>query len=250
MFMRLKDKVAIVTGAAQGIGAAYARGLAKEGAAVAVVDILDPNPTVKAIQDSGGKALPLKIDVSDEKQTQEMAKKTLDSFGRIDILINNAAVYGNIVRKPFEEITVEEWDKLYSVNVKGIFLCVKAVAPQMKTQQSGKIINATSSTFFKGNEDFLHYVSSKGAVVAMTRSLARELGEHNINVNAIAPGQTLSEANLKRGDKVDSNSLRIRLLKKRLYPEDLVGTIIYLSSSDSDMMTGQVLLVDGGTAFH
>lgn len=248
--MRLKDKVAIVTGAAQGIGAAYARGLAKEGAAVAVVDILDPNPTVKAIQDSGGKALPLKIDVSDEKQTQEMAKKTLDSFGRIDILINNAAVYGNIVRKPFEEITVEEWDKLYSVNVKGIFLCVKAVAPQMKTQQSGKIINATSSTFFKGNEDFLHYVSSKGAVVAMTRSLARELGEHNINVNAIAPGQTLSEANLKRGDKVDSNSLRIRLLKKRLYPEDLVGTIIYLSSSDSDMMTGQVLLVDGGTAFH
>jgi NAD(P)-dependent dehydrogenase (short-subunit alcohol dehydrogenase family) len=248
--MRLKDKVAIVTGAAQGIGAAYARGLAREGAAVAVVDILDPNPTVKAIQDSGGKALALKIDVSDEKQTQEMAKKTLDAFGRIDILINNAAIYGTIVRKKFEEITVEEWDKLYSVNVKGIFLCVKAVTPQMKAQQSGKIINATSSTFFKGNEDFLHYVSSKGAVVAMTRSLARELGEHNINVNAIAPGQTLSEANLKRGDKVDSNSLRIRLLKKRLYPEDLVGTIVYLSSPDSDMMTGQVLLVDGGTAFH
>ena len=248
--MRLKNKVAIVTGAAQGIGAAYARGLAKEGAAVAVVDILDPNPTVKAIQDSGGKALALKIDVSDEKQTQEMARKTLEAFGRIDILINNAAIYGTIVRKKFEEITVEEWDKLYSVNVKGIFLCVKAVAPQMKAQQSGKIINATSSTFFKGNEDFLHYVSSKGAVVAMTRSLARELGEYNINVNAIAPGQTLSEANLKRGDKVDSNSLRIRLLKKRLYPEDLVGTIIYLSSPDSDMMTGQVLLVDGGTAFH
>jgi len=248
--MRLKDKVAIVTGAAQGIGAAYARGIAKEGAAVAVVDILDPNPTVKAIQDSGGKALALKIDVSDEKQTQEMAQKTLDAFGRIDILINNAAIYGTIVRKKFEEITVEEWDKLYSVNVKGIFLCVKAVAPQMKAQQSGKIINATSSTFFKGNEDFLHYVSSKGAVVAMTRSLARELGEYNVNVNAIAPGQTLSEANLKRGDKVDSNSLRIRLLKKRLYPEDLVGTIIYLSSPDSDMMTGQVLLVDGGTAFH
>jgi NAD(P)-dependent dehydrogenase (short-subunit alcohol dehydrogenase family) len=248
--MRLKDKVAIVTGAAQGIGAAYARGLAREGAAVAVVDILDPNPVGKEIVTADGKALPLKLDVSDEKQTQEMARKVLDAYGRIDILINNAAVYGNIVRKPFEQITVEEWDKLYAVNVRGIFLCVKAVAPQMKAQQSGKIINATSSTFFKGNEDFLHYVSSKGAVVAMTRSLARELGEFNINVNAIAPGQTLSEANLKRGDKVDSNSLRIRLLKKRLYPEDLVGTIIYLSSSDSDMMTGQVLLVDGGTAFH
>jgi NAD(P)-dependent dehydrogenase (short-subunit alcohol dehydrogenase family) len=248
--MRLKDKVAIVTGAAQGIGAAYARGLAREGAAVAVVDILDPNPVAKEIVNADGKALALKIDVSDEKQTQEMARKVLDAYGRIDILINNAAIYGTIVRKPFEQITVEEWDKLYAVNVRGIFLCVKAVAPSMKAQQSGKIINASSSTFFKGNEDFLHYVSSKGAVVAMTRSLARELGEYNINVNAIAPGQTLSEANLKRGDKVDSNSLRIRLLKKRLYPEDLVGTIIYLSSGDSDMMTGQVLLVDGGTAFH
>ncbi len=248
--MRLKDKVAIVTGAAQGIGAAYARGLAREGAAVAVVDILDPNPVAKEIVGNDGKALPLVVDVSDEKQTREMAKKVADTYGHIDILVNNAAVYGTIVRKPFEEITVEEWDKLYAVNVRGIFLCVKAVAPYMKAQRQGKIINATSSTFFKGNEDFLHYVSSKGAVVAMTRSLSRELGEHNINVNAIAPGQTLSEANLKRGDQVDANSLRIRLLKKRLYPEDLVGTIIYLSSSDSDMMTGQVLLVDGGTAFH
>ena len=248
--MRLKDKVAIVTGAAQGIGAAYAQGLAREGAAVAVVDILDPTPVVKQIVGADGKALALKIDVSDENQTKEMARKVAETYGRIDILINNAAVYGTIVRKPFEQITVEEWDKLYAVNVRGIFLCVKAVAPYMKAQRSGKIINASSSTFFKGNEDFLHYVSSKGAVVAMTRSLARELGNYNINVNAIAPGQTLSEANLKRGDQVDANSLRIRLLKKRLYPEDLVGTVIYLSSSDSDMMTGQVLLVDGGTAFH
>ena len=248
--MRLKDKVAIVTGAAQGIGAAYAQGLAREGAAVAVVDILDPTPVVKQIVGADGKALALRIDVSDENQTKEMARRVAETYGRIDILINNAAVYGMIVRKPFEEITVEEWDKLYAVNVRGIFLCVKAVAPHMKAQRSGKIINASSSTFFKGNEDFLHYVSSKGAVVAMTRSLARELGEYNINVNAIAPGQTLSEANLKRGDQVDANSLRIRLLKKRLYPEDLVGTIIYLSSADSDMMTGQVLLVDGGTAFH
>jgi len=248
--MRLKDKVAIVTGAAQGIGAHYARGLAKEGAAVAVVDILDPNPVAKEIVGNDGKALPLKIDVSDEKQTQEMARKVLDTYGRIDILVNNAAVYGTIVRKPFEEITVEEWDKIMAVNVRGIFLCVKAVAPHMKAQKRGKIINATSSTFFKGNENFLHYVSSKGAVVAMTRSLARELGDYNINVNAIAPGQTMSEANLKRGAETDARSIRTRLLKRRLMPEDLVGTVIYLSSADSDMMTGQVLLVDGGTAFH
>ena len=248
--MRLKDKVAIVTGAAQGIGAAYARGLAKEGAAVAVVDILDPKPVAKEIVGNDGKALPLVVDVSDEKQTREMAKKVADTFGHIDILVNNAAIYGTIVRKPFEEITVEEWDKLYAVNVRGTFLCAKAVAPYMKAQKSGKIINISSSTFFKGNADFLHYVSSKGAVVAMTRSLARELGDHNINVNAIAPGQTMSEANLKRGEETDAHSLRLRLLKRRLFPEDLVGTVIYLSSSDSDMMTGQVLLVDGGTAFH
>ena len=248
--MRLKDKVAIVTGAAQGIGAAYARGLAKEGAWVAVVDILDPNPVAKEIVGNDGKALPLVVDVSDEKQTREMAQKVAETFGHIDILVNNAAVYGTIVRKPFEEITAEEWDKVMSVNVRGIFLCVKAVAPYMKTQKHGKIVNVTSSTFFKGNENFLHYVSSKGAVVAMTRSLARELGDYNINVNAIAPGQTMSEANLKRGEGTDARSLQIRLLKRRLFPEDLVGTVIYLSSSDSDMMTGQVLLVDGGTAFH
>ncbi|OGQ82970.1 MAG: dehydrogenase, partial [Deltaproteobacteria bacterium RIFCSPLOWO2_12_FULL_60_19] len=178
--MRLKDQVAIVTGAAQGIGAHYARGLAKEGAAVAVVDILDPNPVVKDIVNADGKALALRIDVSDEKQTQEMARKVLAAYGRIDILVNNAAVYGTIVRKPFEQIAVDEWDKIMAVNVRGIFLCVKAVAPHMKAQKRGKIVNVTSSTFFKGNENFLHYVSSKGAVVAMTRSLARELGDFNI----------------------------------------------------------------------
>ncbi|MEK6600816.1 MAG: SDR family oxidoreductase [Candidatus Binatota bacterium] len=248
--MRLKDKVAIVTGAAQGIGAAYARGLAREGAAVAIVDILDPTAVAKEIVGNDGRALPLVVDVSDEKQTRDMAQKVAETFGHIDILVNNAAVYGTIVRKPFEEITVEEWDKIMAVNVRGIFLCVKAVAPYMKARKRGKIVNVTSSTFFKGNENFLHYVSSKGAVVAMTRSLARELGDYNINVNAIAPGQTMSEANMKRGEETDARSLQIRLLKRRLLPEDLVGTVIYLSSSDSDMMTGQVLLVDGGTAFH
>ncbi|MFQ5902971.1 MAG: SDR family NAD(P)-dependent oxidoreductase [Candidatus Binatia bacterium] len=248
--MRLKNQVAIVTGAAQGIGAAYARGLAREGAAVAVVDILDPTPIAKEIVDRDGKALPLVVDVSDENQTREVAQKVADTFGHLDILVNNAAVYGTIVRKSFEEITVEEWDKVMAVNVRGIFLCVKAVAPYMKAQKRGKIVNVASSTFFKGNADFLHYVSSKGAVVAMTRSLARELGDYNINVNAIAPGQTMSEANLKRGEQTDARSIQMRLLKRRLFPEDLVGTVIYLSSSDSDMMTGQVLLVDGGTAFH
>lgn len=248
--MRLKDQVAIVTGAAQGIGAAYARGLAGEGAAVAIVDILDPNPVAKEIVSQDGKAMPLTIDVSDENQTKDMVRKVTETFGRVDILVNNAAVYGTIVRKPFEEISVEEWDKIMAVNVRGIFLCVKAVTPHFKAQKRGKIVNVTSSTFFKGNANFLHYVSSKGAVISMTRSLARELGDHNINVNAIAPGQTMSETNLQRGEGTDARSIQTRLLKRRLLPEDLVGTVIYLSSSDSDMMTGQVLLVDGGTAFH
>src|SRR2546427_277497 len=222
--MRLKDKVAIVTGAAQGIGAHYARGLAREGAAVAVVDILDP--VAKEIVNADGRALPLRIDVSDEAQTKEMVRKTIEAFGRVDILVNNAAIYGTIVRKPFEQITVEEWDKLYAVNVRGIFLCVKAVAPYMKAQKQGKIVNVTSNTFFKGNENFLHYVSSKGAVVAMTRSLARELGDYNINVNAIAPGQTMSEANLRRADETDAHSRRILLWKRRLLPEALVAAVV------------------------
>ncbi len=248
--MRLKDQVAIVTGAAQGIGAAYAHGLAREWASVAIVDILDPHPVAKEIVHRDGKAFALTVDVSSEEETIEMAKKVVDEFGRIDILVNNAAAYGTIIRKRFEEITVEEWDKVMAVNVRGIFLCVKAVAPYMKANRRGKIVNVSSSTFFKGNANFLHYVSSKGAVVAMTRSLARELGDYNINVNAIAPGQTMSEANLKRGEDTDAHSIGTRLMKRRLLPEDLVGTVIYLGSPDSDMMAGQVLLVDGGTAFH
>jgi len=248
--MRLKDRVAIVTGGARGIGAAYARGLAREGAAVAVVDILDPAPVAKEITDSAGKAIPLVIDVADETQTREMARKVAETFGRIDILVNNAAFFASIDRKPFEEITVEEWDKVMAVNVRGPFLCVKAGAPYMKEQRRGKVINVASGTFFKGNENFLHYVSSKGAVIAMTRCLARELGPYNINVNAIAPGFTMSEAILEKGENADAQTIQSRLIKRRIYPEDLVGTVIYLSSSESDMMTGQVLLVDGGAAFH
>jgi len=248
--MRLKDQVAIITGSAQGIGAAYARGLAAEGAEVVVVDILDPNHLVREINGNGGKAHGWVVDVSSESQTREMAKKVAELCGRIDILINNAAVYSTIARKGFEEITEEEWDKVMAVNVKGVFFCVKAVAPYMKAHKKGKIINVASSTFFKGTDHFLHYVSSKGAVVSMTRALARELGDYNINVNTLAPGQTMSEANVKRGEDTDKSQLARRVIKRRLYPEDMVGTAIYLSSSDSDMVTGGIFLVDGGTVFY
>jgi NAD(P)-dependent dehydrogenase (short-subunit alcohol dehydrogenase family) len=248
--MRLRDRVAIVTGAARGIGAAYARGLAREGAAVAVVDILDPAPVAREITANDGKALPLVIDVSNESQTREMARRVIEAFGRIDILVNNAAFFAAIERRPFDQIQVEEWDKIMAVNVRGTFLCAKAVAPTMKSQERGKIINVASGTVYKGNENFMGYVSSKGAVVAMTRCLARELGPYNINVNAIAPGLTMSEAIREQGVNSDANTIQSRLIKRRISPEDLVGTILYLSSSESDMMTGQILLVDGGAAFH
>lgn len=248
--MRLKDRVAIVTGAARGIGAAYAQGLAREGAAVAVADLLDPKPVAQAIETAGGRALPLIADVSDESQTRAMARSVLETYGRIDILVNNAAFFASIEHRPFEEIPVEEWDKVMAVNVRGTFLCAKAVAPTMKSQKRGKIINVASGTVYKGNENFMGYVSSKGAVVAMTRCLARELGPYNINVNAIAPGLTMSEAIREKGENLDAQTIQSRLIRRRIDPEDLVGTVVYLSSSDSDMMTGQILLVDGGAAFH
>ena len=186
--MRLSGKVAIVTGGARHIGAAYCRRLAAEGAAVVIADVLDGESVVKDIATSDGKAIALKVDVSQEEDTARMAVETVKAFGRIDILVNNAAIFINIERRPFYEISAQEWDRVSAVNIKGPFLCAKAVFPRMKQQRSGKIINIASSTVFTGTPLFLHYVASKAALVGMTRSLAREVGEFGICVNAIAPG--------------------------------------------------------------
>jgi len=171
--MRLRGKVAIVTGGGRHIGAAYARKLAVEGAAVVIADVLDGSEVVSEIERNSGKAMALKIDVSSEADTLRMASETIKAFGRIDILVNNAAIFIALNRRPFYEITAEEWDRVSAVNIKGPFLCAKAVFPQMKQQQSGKIINISSSTVFSGTPLFLHYVASKAALVGMTRSLAR-----------------------------------------------------------------------------
>ena len=249
--MRLKDKVCIVTGGGMGIGRAYSLGLAAEGARVVVADIADPMPVVKEIEARGGQSLGVWCDVSKEADTQRMATMTLDRWGRIDVLVNNAAIYGVLKRRPLMEIPVEEWDRVMAVNLRGLFLCARAVFPTMKAQGKGKIVNISSSTFFKGVPNYIHYTTSKGGVVGFTRSLARELGEHGIRVNAVAPGFTLSGENEKNMPEEQKEwNIKIRMLKRAQVPEDLVGTVVFLASDDSDFITGQTIAVDGGSIVH
>lgn len=252
--MRLKGKVAIITGAARGIGAAFAVGFGKEGAKVVIADIGDASNTVAAIEKAGGNALWVKTDVTKQDQCNAMAKAAIDRFGAIDILINNAGMLVTV--KPFMEVTSEEWMRVMEINTLGPFHCIKAVFPFMK-EKGGKIINISSGTIFEGAPGLPHYISSKGAIMAFTRGMARELGEYNINVNAIAPGFTHSEG----GDEFDKNKkfppvplddlqMSMRCLKKPAYPEDLVGTALYLASDDSRMITGQLIVHDGGVSLH
>jgi NAD(P)-dependent dehydrogenase (short-subunit alcohol dehydrogenase family) len=250
---RVKDRIAIVTGAAQGIGAIYAKALAAEGAAVVVSDILDGTSVVAAIEAAGGRALYVKADVSDEASVQALVDRTVETFGRIDILVSNAAVYASLRMKPFTEIDVAEWDKVMAVNVRGAFLCARSVAPVMKANGYGRIVNIASGTVFKGTPNFLHYVTSKGAIVAMTRALARELGEHGICVNTLAPGLVLSEqvlANKEMRDALTAPVLASRAIKRDQHSEDLIGPLLFLTSDDCAFMTGQAMVVDGGSVTH
>ena len=247
--MRLQGKVAVVTGGARHIGAAYCRKLASEGAAVVIADVLDGDRVVREIQDVGGKAIAVQVDVSKEADTTRMAAEAVKAFGRIDVLVNNAAIFIAIERHPFYEISAEEWDRVSAVNIKGPFLCTKAVFPYMKERGSGKIINISSSTAYWGTPNFLHYVASKAALIGMTRSLAREMGEFGICVNAIAPGLVEHEGQTAP-KALTELQLKQRSIKRLQTPEDLLGTLVFLASSDSDFMTGQAIVVDGGSVFH
>jgi NAD(P)-dependent dehydrogenase (short-subunit alcohol dehydrogenase family) len=218
---------------------------------VVVADVVDPQATVKEIEALGAQALGVSCDVSREEDTLRLATEAIARFGRIDVLVNNAAVYGTLKRRPFMEIPVEEWDRVMAVNLRGLFLCARAVFPTMKAQGKGKIINIASSTFFRGVPNYIHYTTSKGGVVGFTRSLARELGDFGIRVNAVAPGFTLSganEANISAEAK--EANVRMRMLKRAQVPGDLVGTIVFLASDDSDFITGQTIAVDGGSIVH
>jgi 3-oxoacyl-[acyl-carrier protein] reductase len=204
------------------------------------------------IKQSGGEALAVYVDVTSVEKTQAMAQAALQAYGRIDILVNNAGLYSALKKKNFMEIDPEEWDRVMAVNVKGLFLCVKAVYPSMKQQKKGKIINISSGTILGGTPLFLHYVSSKAGVIGFTRALAREVGGDNICVNSIMPGLTISGSNQEGVTTPEqlADRRRRRCFQRDQYPQDLVGTVIFLASDDSDFMTGQSISVDGGASMH
>jgi len=247
---RLEDRVAIVTGAGRGIGVAYAKALAAEGAKVCATDIRDTQRTVEIIQQQGGEAIGITCDVTDAAAVADLAAETVAKFGKIDVLVNNAAVFADLDRSHFMDITSDAWDKVMSVNTRGVFECVKAVVPDMRKRGYGKIINIASGTVFKGSPGLCHYVASKGAVIAMTRVMARELGDDNICVNAIAPGMTISEALEGRDEYENSATPGTRCFKRHEHPKDLTGAVLFLASGESDFMTGQTMVVDGGAAMH
>jgi 3-oxoacyl-[acyl-carrier protein] reductase len=250
--MRLKDKVAIITGSARGMGRVFARRFVEEGARVTVCDILDCAPVAEEIEALGGEVLALKTDVTSDQDTAAMARETFDRFGRIDILVNNAAVIGTIETKdfvkPVEEIVSADWDRILAVNIKGVFLSSKAVIPYMKKQGGGKIVNMASTVAFSGLSHFIHYSTSKGGVVTMTRGLATELGEFNINVNAVAPGLIMTEAMqgaYPPGFYQDLVATR-QLIHKNIEPEDIAAAVLFLASDEADKITGHILTVNAG----
>jgi len=250
--MRLKDKVAIITGSARGMGRVFARRFAKEGAKLTICDVLDCAPVAEDIEALGGEVLALKIDVTSDKDTADMASKTVDRFGRIDILVNNAAVIGTIETKdfvkPVEEIVSADWDRILEVNIKGVFLSSKAVIPYMKKQGGGKIVNMASTVAFTGLPHFIHYSTSKGGVVTMTRGLATELGEFNITVNAVAPGLIMTEAMQGAYPPGFYQELVAtkQLIHKSIEPEDIANAVLFLASDEADKITGHILTVNAG----
>jgi 3-oxoacyl-[acyl-carrier protein] reductase len=251
--MLLEGKVVIVTGGGHGIGRAYCLGIAREGGKVVVADIDAPAADAVAEEIGQGQAIPVRVDVSQLASCQEMATEAVKQFGRVDGLINNAAVFATvpISRVGFQEISEDEWDRVMAVNVKGVWLSCRAVAPAMQERKQGSIVNISSSTILNGPGTRIHYVASKAAVFGFTRVLARELGPDNIRVNTIAPGSTLSEDD--PSDEIvqmRQRSVGTRALSRVERPDDLVGTAVYLLSDLSSFVTGQMIAVNGGDTLH
>jgi NAD(P)-dependent dehydrogenase (short-subunit alcohol dehydrogenase family) len=249
---RLDGRVAIVTGGAKGIGRHYSVALAANGARVMIADVADGKEVADEIAAKHGANSVTSViaDVSDENSVKALVAKTMERFGKIDVLVNNAALFAPLAEQKFTDIDVDLWDRVMAVNIRGVFLMAKHVAPHMIAQNYGKIINITSGTVARGIPLFAHYVTSKGAVTAFTRSISRELGEHNICVNSLAPGFTLSDSVIKENpghmEHSRAPSLVRRALKRDQYPEDLLGSLVFLASADSDFITGQTIAVDGG----
>ncbi len=248
---RLEGKVAVVTGGAKGLGAAFAKALADEGAVAVIADIADGGSVVASIQGNGGTCCEIPTDVSDEAAVERLVSRVLSRYGQIDILINNAALFASLPLAGFQEIDVGLWDRVMAVNVRGSFLTAKHVAPAMIRRGAGKIINVSSGTAYKGQPTRMaHYITSKGAIVSLTRALSRELGEHGICVNTLAPGLTLSDSILANQPHIDMSADKVlasRALKRHGHPSDLIGAVLFLASSESDFVTGQTIAVDGGS---
>lgn len=246
----LAGQVAIVTGAGGGLGRAFALALVGTGARVAVADcdLQGASGTVEQIVARGGEGMVVEVDVSDMDSVERMTRSVAERWGRIDALINNAGLYGSIVRKPFFEITPGEWDALMAVNLKGPWLCARAVFPYMR-ERGGSIVNIASATFYSGSPLWAHYVASKGGVIGLTRALAREAGDYGIRVNAIAPGFTLTEASLRLIEDAEHYGVNRGAIKRAQQTDDLIGALLFFTSPASDFVTGQTLIVDGGRQF-
>ena len=251
--MRCSGKVAIVTGGAMGIGRAVAEGLLAEGASVVIADRAGAAEAAKALDNAGNNVIGVACDVSSQSETEAMAGAALKAFGRIDVLVNNAGIYSSLKTGPFEELDIEEWRRVLEVNVIGQAMATRAVVPAMRRQGGGSVVNFSSGTPFKGVPFLLHYVASKGAVNAMTKALAKELGGADIRVNAVAPGFTLSDgvlANPHQMEKLQDISRQARVIQRDQQPEDIVGAVVFFASQESAFVTGQTLVVDGGAYFH
>jgi NAD(P)-dependent dehydrogenase (short-subunit alcohol dehydrogenase family) len=245
----LEGKVAIVTGAAQGIGNAIAKGLAAEGARIVVADLKGADEAAQSFAGGVG----LTVDVSKEDDVQRMADETVSRCGSIDILVNNAGLYASLAMRPFDQIPLEEWRLVMEVNVASMFLTCRAVVPVMRERGGGKIVNISSGTPFRGVPFLLHYVTSKGAIVALTRALAKELGKDDISVNCVVPGFTISKGVEEHPEVVEALqqvSVSARTIQRDQVPEDVVGAVVYLCGPASDFVTGQTIVIDGGQYFH
>ena len=245
---RLDGKTALITGAGRGIGAVMAKRMAQEGANVVVTDVLDTKTTVEAITAAGGSAIGMSVDVTSDENLAAVVETTEKTFGSLDILVNNASIFAALQPKPFMQIDNDEFDKVMTVNARGVHQATKAVVPAMLRAGGGKIVNIASGTFYYGPPGLSHYTASKGAVIALTRCYGRELGDKNIQVNAIAPGLTESEALQGNAgfDPARGPTVQSRSIKREMLPEDLLGSLMYLITTDSDFVTGQTLNVDGG----
>jgi NAD(P)-dependent dehydrogenase (short-subunit alcohol dehydrogenase family) len=245
----LEGRVAIVTGAAQGIGNAIATGLAAEGARIVVADLNRAEEAASEFEAGIG----LTVDVADEAQVERMARDVVERCGRIDVLVNNAGLYASLQMRPFTEIPVEEWRQVMDVNVLSMFLATRAVVPHMREQGGGRIVNISSGTPFRGVPFLLHYVTSKGAIVALTRALARELGRDDVLVNCVAPGFTMSDGVREHPEVIDALrevSVSARTLQRDQEPEDIVGAVVFLCGPGATFVTGQTIVIDGGQYFH